>query len=148
MLASIPFARFPLHRRWKNSPKRIPFQKMTNESPCWNTTKENIRKKFLSVYMTHLLWRSANARNVIFGNSLRWPIYVINSVDNTKLFKKDTYKIILHRVGKTLRRRVSSNKRPWLMYVFFTRQSKERNKNKSPPISLLVIVSIDRADWK
>ena len=34
------------------------------------------------------------------------------------------------------------------MYVFFARQSKEGNKNKSPPISLMVIVSIDRADWK
>ena len=29
--------------------------------------------------------RRANARNVSFRFSLRWPIYIINSVDKTKL---------------------------------------------------------------
>ena len=31
------------------------------------------------------LWRWAKARNVGFRNSLRWPIYIINSVDKTRL---------------------------------------------------------------
>lgn len=31
------------------------------------------------------LWRWAKARNVSFKNSLRWPIYIINSVDKTRL---------------------------------------------------------------
>ena len=31
------------------------------------------------------LWRRADARNVSFFYSLRWPIYVFNSVVNTKL---------------------------------------------------------------
>ena len=30
-------------------------------------------------------WRGADARNVSFFYSLRWPIYVFNSVFNTKL---------------------------------------------------------------
>ena len=36
---------------------------------------------------TVLLWRRANARNVSFRNSLRWPIYVINSVKYVDLAK-------------------------------------------------------------
>ena len=32
-----------------------------------------------------LLQRRANARNVSFRISLRWPIYIINTVDKTKL---------------------------------------------------------------
>ena len=28
-----------------------------------------------------LLWRSANARNLSFRNSLRWPIYIINVIE-------------------------------------------------------------------
>ena len=31
------------------------------------------------------LRRRANARNVSFRISLRWPIYIVNSVDKTKL---------------------------------------------------------------
>ena len=45
----------------------------------------------LSIQTTHnaqfldSLRRRANARNVSFGISLRWPIYIINPVDKTKL---------------------------------------------------------------
>jgi len=32
-----------------------------------------------------LLWQRANARNISFQISLRWPIHIINPVDKTKL---------------------------------------------------------------
>ena len=32
----------------------------------------------------HSLWRRANARNVSFSISVRWSIYIINSVDKPK----------------------------------------------------------------
>ena len=44
-----------------------------------------------SIYTTHYrqfldsLQRKANARNVSFRISLRWPIHIINPVDKTKL---------------------------------------------------------------
>lgn len=31
------------------------------------------------------LWLRTNKRNVGFGNSLRWPIYIVNSIDKTNL---------------------------------------------------------------
>ena len=37
---------------------------------------------------THSLQRRANARNVSFRISLRWPIHIINPVDKTKLFRR------------------------------------------------------------
>ena len=33
----------------------------------------------------HSLWRRTNAQNISFTNSLMWPIYNINLVDETKL---------------------------------------------------------------
>ena len=33
----------------------------------------------------YAVWRRANTRNISFGNSLRWPIYIINSADEKKL---------------------------------------------------------------
>ena len=33
----------------------------------------------------HLLWQRANAQNISFEITLQWPIYIINSVDETKL---------------------------------------------------------------
>ena len=42
-------------------------------------------KSFLIVCFLQSLWRRANARNVSFFYSLRWPIYVFNPVVNTKL---------------------------------------------------------------
>ena len=36
--------------------------------------------------LTDSLRRRVNARNVSFRISLRWPIYIVNSVDKTKLF--------------------------------------------------------------
>ena len=45
---------------------------------CWSHTltlnKDTYRNDFL-------LWRRANARNVSFSISVRWSIYIINSVD-------------------------------------------------------------------
>ena len=49
------------------------------------------------VYLTHTahnflesLRRKANARNVSFGDSLRWPNYILNSVDKTKIYCRGT----------------------------------------------------------
>ena len=42
-------------------------------------------KSFLIVCFLQSLWRRANARNVSFFYSLRWPIYVFNPVVNNKL---------------------------------------------------------------
>ena len=41
--------------------------------------------KLASVSPSSEFWRRANARNVSFFNSLRWPIYNFNLVDKTKL---------------------------------------------------------------
>ena len=33
----------------------------------------------------YAVWRRANTRNISFANSLRWPIYIINSADEKKI---------------------------------------------------------------
>ena len=44
----------------------------------------------VGVLRDNLLGRRANARNVSFRISLRWPIHVINPIDKTKLSHKET----------------------------------------------------------
>ena len=48
----------------------------------------------LMSFSSERIRRRANARNVSFRISLRWPIYIINPVDGTKLsFSKIAYSI-------------------------------------------------------
>ena len=42
-------------------------------------------KEIIILSISDSLWRRANARNVSFRISVQWPIYIINSVDKTKL---------------------------------------------------------------
>ena len=46
--------------------------------------------------LSHLLWRRANARNVSFSISVRWSIYIINSVD------KPNFRVSLPRRRSTI----------------------------------------------
>ena len=48
---------------------------------CWRHFENHLKE---SMQNRDVLWR-ANARNVSFQISLRWPIHIINSVDKTKL---------------------------------------------------------------
>ena len=63
---------------------------------CWGVLQDNL------VLSTEWGWtkartergrgregQRANARNVSFGISLRWPIHIINSVDETKLLSNN-----------------------------------------------------------
>ena len=63
---------------------------------CIRSRSPRIRGDLLlSVYKPHTtpLRRTANARNVSFRISLRWPIYIVNSVDKIKL-SLETYPLL------------------------------------------------------
>ena len=52
---------------------------------------------FRALALRHSLWRRANARNVSFSISVRWSIYIVNSVD------KPTFRVSLpHRRSTTV----------------------------------------------
>ena len=47
--------------------------------------KDSLKLAFRVLALFYLPWQKADAQNVKFQNSSRWPIYFINSVDQTKL---------------------------------------------------------------
>ena len=59
--------------------------KMVDRNNLLRLKTHVVRKRFLIVCFLQSLWRRANARNVSFFYSLRWPIYVFKSVVNTEL---------------------------------------------------------------
>ena len=49
--------------------------------------KEILKLTFQALTKRNSLWRGANVGSASFRNPLRWPIYNINLVDKTKLFR-------------------------------------------------------------
>ena len=49
--------------------------------------KEILKLTFQALTKRDSLWRGANVGSASFRNPLRWPIYTINLVDKTKLFR-------------------------------------------------------------
>ena len=58
------------------------------------------------------LRRRANAQNVSFQNSLRWPIYIVNSVDKIKLAHQEAFSKANHLFVSALCLAYFDNKRP------------------------------------
>ena len=67
----------------------------------------------LSVYITHTqpsVRRRANARNVSFRISLRWPIHIIKPVDKTKFLTYTSMAIRVKAVSRLTASKVASNR--------------------------------------
>ena len=84
--------------------------------PPYRDWKADVSSVSPSSEQMDLLWRRANARNVSFSISVRWSIYIINSVD------KPNFRVSLpHRRSTT----VSSETNPLYRKNMFGRPAKE-----------------------